>query len=68
MCNDDITFHEINLCISKRTDNKSPGNGGLTCEFYKVFQEDVSEFLLQVFEEGIELDHCLKLGLKASFL
>lgn len=36
-------------------DNKSPGNDGLTGEFYKAFQEHVSEFLLNISREAIDV-------------
>lgn len=50
-----IILHEINLCIFKLKDNKSPGNDGLTREFNEVFQEDILEFLLEVFKEAVDL-------------
>ena len=53
LCDQDITLKEINLCISKLKDNKSPGNDGLTSEFYKKVKEDVSEFLLNVYREAL---------------
>lgn len=48
MCDGNITLDEINLCSSKLKDYKSPANNGLTCIIYKVFQEDISQFLLEV--------------------
>lgn len=33
--------------------NKSPGNDGITSEFYKNFSQLVAPFLLKVFEESI---------------
>ncbi len=35
-------------------DNKSPGNDGFVSEFFKEFQEQLSEFMLCVFNEAIE--------------
>lgn len=41
--------------ISKLKDNKSSGNDGIISEFYKIFQDDISEFVLGVFMEAVEL-------------
>ena len=53
MCDQDITQEEINLCISKLKDNESPGNDGLTPESYKIFKEEISEFLFSVYKEAL---------------
>lgn len=55
ICDQDISLQEIKKNFSKLKNNKSPGNDGLTGEFYKVFQEYISEFLLFVFKEAIEV-------------
>lgn len=55
VCDQDITQEEISLCISKLKDNKSPGNDGLTSEFYKIFKEEISEFLFSVYKEALSL-------------
>ena len=68
MCDGSITLHEIQSCISKLKDNKSPGNDGLTGEFFKVFQEDISEFLLEVFKEAIDLGRMPATMCQGSFL
>lgn len=54
VCDQDIVLEEIKKSINKLKDNKSPGNDGLTGEFYKVFQDYITEFLLMVFKEAIE--------------
>lgn len=43
-CDQDISVDELKKNISKLKDNKSPGNDGLTGEFYKVFQDYISEY------------------------
>ena len=53
-CDEKITVAEIKICISKVKNNKSPGNDGLTSEFYKEFKDDIADFLLCVFEEALE--------------
>lgn len=33
---------------------KTPGPDGLPAEFYQIFNQDISEFLEQIYNEGIE--------------
>ena len=54
VCDHEITLCELKMNIAKLKDNKAPGNDGLSSEFYKEFQDDISEFLLCVFKEAIE--------------
>ena len=54
MCDRAITIEEINTGIHNLKINKSPGNDGLTSEFYKHFKDGLSEFLLCMFKEAIE--------------
>ncbi len=54
ICDQDITLEEIHKSVEKLKNNKAPGNYGLTCEFYKEFKEDISEFLLYVFKEILQ--------------
>lgn len=54
-CDHEITLNEVKLNIAKLKDNKAPGNDGLTNEFYKEFQDDISDFLVCVFKEAIEI-------------
>ncbi len=55
-CDGDISQSEILLAIKNLKNNKSPGSDGLTAELYKMFDENVSPFLLKVFEESFELE------------
>ena len=55
ICDQALSLYEIKKNISKLKDNKAPGNDGLTGEFYKVFQDHISEFLLHVFREAIDV-------------
>ncbi len=52
-CSQDFSLNEIELCIKALKSNKYLGNYGLTLEFYKVFINDVSRFLLAVYEEAV---------------
>ena len=40
---------------SKLKDNKSPGNIGLPSEFYKIFKEEISEFLFNIYKEALSM-------------
>ncbi len=55
-CDGDISQSEILLAIKNKKINKSPGSDGLTAELYKMLDENVSPFLLKVFEESFELE------------
>ncbi len=54
LCNKAISIEEVKFGISKLKDNTSPGNDGFVSNFFKEFQEQLSEFLLCVFNEAIE--------------
>ena len=41
---------ETTKSINSQTNNKSPGNDGLTAEFYKRFSDELSLILLNVYE------------------
>jgi len=53
MCDSEITLLEVNNSIIELKNNKS-GTDGLSAEFYKQFSEELSPFLLKVFEESIQ--------------
>ena len=50
-CEDPINTKDIRKAISSLENNKSPGNDGLTAEFYKTFAELLQEDLRELFEE-----------------
>lgn len=65
-CSDEITLEEIKDSICRLKNNKSPGNDGLTSEFFKLFVDKISPFLLAVYEESFlrgELPPSLKQGI-----
>lgn len=44
-CNGRLSEYECCISLSKIQNNKSPGSGGLTVEFYKSFWKDVANYL-----------------------
>ncbi|XP_051811827.1 LINE-1 reverse transcriptase homolog isoform X1 [Acanthochromis polyacanthus] len=54
LCDKNITLKEVEDAINLLKLNKSPGNDGLTSEFYKRFSASLCPFLLKVFEESID--------------
>lgn len=54
-CDNELSLDDIYKGIRNLKENKAPGNDGLTAEFYKVFQEQLGQFLLCVFKEAINL-------------
>lgn len=65
-CDKDISCEEIKNCIVGLKDNKSPGNDGLTSEFYKMFNVQLTPFLAAMFKESVaceELPVTLRQGL-----
>ena len=51
ICEKDVTTEEIKKAISTFENNKSPGNDGLTGEFYKTFTEMLVNDLQELFTE-----------------
>ena len=46
LCEGLITEEECKIALKTMENNKSPGSDGITCEFYKIFWNDVSKFFL----------------------
>ena len=55
LCEAEISLDEIIEAINCQRNNKSPGNDGLTGEFYKHFSSDVAPMLLDVYNSSNEL-------------
>ena len=53
-CEGLITFSECELAIAEMKLNKSPGNDGITVEFYKTFWNHIKELLVNSFNETYE--------------
>ena len=52
-CKKEINLEEITDALKGMSANKSPGNDGLTVEFYRAFWPLISEILLNVYKESI---------------
>ena len=50
LCEAEISLDEIIKSINSETNNKSPGNDGLTAEFYKHFSNELTPVLLDVYD------------------
>ena len=49
-CEVEISLDEIIKCIHSEANNKSPGNDGPTAEFYKLFSNELTPVLLDVYD------------------
>ena len=49
LCEAEIYLDEIIKAINSQKNNKSPGNDGLTAEFYKQFLNELGPILLEVY-------------------
>ncbi|KAF7640971.1 hypothetical protein LDENG_00002500, partial [Lucifuga dentata] len=54
LCDKELTEEEISCAIASLKDNKSPGNDGITSEYYQMFSKELAPFLLKVYIESIE--------------
>lgn len=52
-CDESVSLKEIIDSINHLKINKSPGNGGITAEFYKVFSEPLAPLIAEVYAESI---------------
>ena len=57
LCEAEISLDEIIEAINSQKNNKSPGNDGLTAEFYEHFSSDIVPMLLDVYNSWTELFH-----------
>ena len=55
MCDEEITENECYVSLSSFKNNKSPGNDGLTKEFYASFWEKISKPLLECYKYSQEV-------------
>ena len=53
-CDDIINENELFQCLKLMPNNKSPGNHGLTKEFYESFWEEIKNPLLLSFDTGFD--------------
>ena len=55
-CEAEISLDEIIKSINSETNNKPPGNDGLTAEFYRHFSNELAPVLLGVYDSWGKLD------------
>ena len=53
----EISLDEIIKSIYSEANNKSPGNNGLTAEFYKHFSNELAPVFLYLFDSWEKTDH-----------
>ena len=57
LCDDPITVDEVTQVVLTLKKNKSPGNDGLTSEFYQAFWQELKpifmKMLCKTFQKGI---------------
>ena len=56
LCEAEISLDEITKAINFQKNNKSPGNGELTAEFFKHFSSEVAPTPLEVYDSWKQLD------------
>ena len=56
-CEGKITSSECQKAFKQMTNNKAPGSDGLTIEFYKPFWTDISDTLIDSFNESFNVGH-----------
>ena len=55
ICEGLITFHECELVVKEFKCNKSPGNDGLSIEFYKQFWNEIKHELIDCYNYSLEI-------------
>ena len=56
LCETEIPLDEIIKSINSETNNKPPGNDGLTAKFYRHFSNELAPVLLGVYDSWGKLD------------
>ena len=56
LCEAEISLDEILKSINSETNNKPPGNYGLTAEFYRYFSNELAPVLLGIYDSWGKLD------------
>ena len=57
-CDSPLTEVECRTALDQFENNKTPGNDGLTAEFYKFFWEDIKDILMNSFYKA-QVEGCL---------
>ncbi len=59
ICDGDLRLEGLDSAIKKMHLGKSPGQDGLTTNFYKFFWEDIKDLLLKALKECFESNSLL---------
>ncbi len=59
ICDRDLRLEELDSAIKKMHLGKSPGQDGVTTNFYKIFWEDIKDLLLKALKECFESNSLL---------
>ena len=60
-CEGKLTVHECSLALLNMNNNKSPGSDGLTTEFYKIFWNDIKNYLVNSINTSYDSGHLTQL-------
>ena len=59
LCEEDLTKKDLYKSLRSMQNNKSPGNDGLTKEFYKTFWDDLKEIFVNFVGKAKEIRHLI---------
>ena len=57
LCEEDLTEKDLYKSLRSMQNDKSPGNDGLTKEFYETFWDDLKEIFVNSVREAKEIGH-----------
>ena len=61
LCEEDLTKKDLYKSLKSMQNDKSPGNDGLTKEFYKTFWDKLKEIFVNSVREAKEIGHLITL-------
>ena len=61
LCEEDLTKKDLYKSLKSMQNDKSPGNDGLTKEFYKTFWDKLKEIFINSVREAKEIGHLITL-------
>jgi len=67
LCEGDILLTECENAINRIKNNKSPGDDGLPIEFYKTFWNEISDFIVDVYNESYD-NNIMPISMRKSII